>query len=1520
MKFSLSLSLCTFALLSSAGWSAVQAVTFSSTNKSPVDVIQVKDLPAVNPWLSYFGVIDDSGSTPTVTCMHGPSECAGNIQQLCFKKYFPDHKYWYAFVVEMNSKPNKIGDPHYAREAGERIVNNTEYGSALDQVDKCAAGSEGLDLLIESVKNTVSQGATASCTIFIDGQKRCVVDGGVWRECPEGHDISDFVRSIKDVAARLRAVWLRERSDLLGNLGAMPLPVDDDFDFGDLDALELDLEEQGLLAAETGTRLTGQANPSNVQHRNYSHLHASPFNADKQRLATNINAVATAVERDEFDEFGDLEDVLLNDDLLDEVAVQPSRDSRPVYFQPHQRAQPQLQPQPRLQRSQTPAIVPPAQPTKLFSIFGGNKNPSANKTPIAPATRNILPRSDPSNDFAADIFRSPEAPVQTSNPPTHHEIDKEAALTWQYPINYPKRDYQYNIIRRALFTNTLVSLPTGLGKTFIAAVVMLNFFRWFPKSKIIFMAPTRPLVNQQIEACFNVCGIPQEDTIELTGQQNADLRKEMWIRKRVVFCTPQVLQNDLISGICPAEAIVCLVVDEAHRATGRYAYSEVIRLLDPLNRDIRIMALTATPGGDIKTVQQVVQNLKIAKIELRTEDSMDLQKYVFKRSVQEMVVPCGREVGEIRDKFSRMIRPFLDRLAKQGIVRTTDPGQLSRFALLQGRDGYLKEHPQHSGTKSYMLKQVGICMGLIHAYELLTIHGIKPFFANMDPFSNNNQDTSGGLSGKRLGGAKGAAGGKRKRIDDDWDREDDIKRSIARKAMEDIPDFVRMMDTIRIKMKQESFISHPKLERLVGVVVQHFVNHQDENDALALAKAFDRAESATSVSSSSTATGPTPASEDGDEAKLQTRVMIFANYRESVEEISRVLEPHRPLIKVQSFIGQATAKGKKGISQKEQQKVVADFQRGEHNVLVATSIGEEGLDIGDVDLIVCYDSHSSPIRMLQRMGRTGRKRKGKICVLLAEGQEEQKYRRSQTSYKTVQRAIAQGNNIQYYPHSPRILPPGPPPTCDLVRIHVPTYVTPMTGRKRRKIEDGVAGAGLKSANRSAFLDPQELARFQHRYLIPKREIRTISFHNACSKMLEQRKRSKMTPDKTFHVGHSTRTMGFITSVNQLANSRLDQSLASLTDNTIDNDPYSLRMLTLLKHTEEKGIETEDSISDSNPTSRRNGRGRISSDDDDDDDDGDKVCDDLTNTLPAGLPKKKIFPKPKRKNPAAKQTMDTISSSVARTFSSDSPSPPPVPLKTKSIASYFRTISDDEVDMEIMGGLGKGFSQPKGLISSEPEDSVSQELILQTDFGRPSSRRKGFEFREPLTPPALWYKADAEDDQGEDQESKDYPFFEEGTASFVAFELPPLPEPGVWYNPAPKSMRGDRATDFGLNASTGGEAGTSPEQKKYLLIVDSSEDELAKVEEDMFGYTPRSKHTTQFAHPTGSTASTSAWSSKAHSPGFMSANPLESDVDSGGIVRRAQDKGKGRAMEQEKVDTPGVDDEEYDEFFEDFTWD
>jgi len=74
------------------------------------------------------------------------------------------------------------------------------------------------------------------------------------------------------------------------------------------------------------------------------------------------------------------------------------------------------------------------------------------------------------------------------------QADYSEAATWVFPDSsergndvdsasssrYAVRDYQVSISKQALFVNTLVCLPTGLGKTLIASVVMYNYYRWFP--------------------------------------------------------------------------------------------------------------------------------------------------------------------------------------------------------------------------------------------------------------------------------------------------------------------------------------------------------------------------------------------------------------------------------------------------------------------------------------------------------------------------------------------------------------------------------------------------------------------------------------------------------------------------------------------------------------------------------------------------------------------------------------------------------------------------------------------------------------------------------------------------------------------------------------------------------------------------------------------------------------------------------------------------------------------------------
>ena len=215
------------------------------------------------------------------------------------------------------------------------------------------------------------------------------------------------------------------------------------------------------------------------------------------------------------------------------------------------------------------------------------------------------------------------------------DFDPDAGRLWIYPTNMPVRDYQFNIVKQCLYKNTLVVLPTGknytfydelfcpveiklpfsgLGKTFIAAVVMFNFYRWYPLGKIVFMAPTKPLVAQQIEACYNIMGIPQSDTAEMTGAMQPSERKRCWKEKRVFFLTPQVLMNDLSRSAIPAEHIKCVVVDEAHKALGNHAYCQVVKEISQTSQAFRVVALSATPGTDIKVQSNLMIQCTTVKL------------------------------------------------------------------------------------------------------------------------------------------------------------------------------------------------------------------------------------------------------------------------------------------------------------------------------------------------------------------------------------------------------------------------------------------------------------------------------------------------------------------------------------------------------------------------------------------------------------------------------------------------------------------------------------------------------------------------------------------------------------------------------------------------------------------------------------------------------------------------------------------------------------------------------------------
>ena len=169
------------------------------------------------------------------------------------------------------------------------------------------------------------------------------------------------------------------------------------------------------------------------------------------------------------------------------------------------------------------------------------------------------------------------------------------------------------------------------------------------------MAPTRPLVTQQQQACHSICGLPWDSAIELTGSTKRSLRDDEWSAKRIFYMTPQTFENDLLSTTCDPTDVICVVVDEAHRATGNYAYCKVVRHLMYFNPHFRILALTATPGNSAERVQEVVTNLHISRIEIRTEDALDIQPYMHKKKEDLVRVTLSEPHEALRAAWASLI-------------------------------------------------------------------------------------------------------------------------------------------------------------------------------------------------------------------------------------------------------------------------------------------------------------------------------------------------------------------------------------------------------------------------------------------------------------------------------------------------------------------------------------------------------------------------------------------------------------------------------------------------------------------------------------------------------------------------------------------------------------------------------------------------------------------------------------------------------------------------------------------------
>jgi len=289
------------------------------------------------------------------------------------------------------------------------------------------------------------------------------------------------------------------------------------------------------------------------------------------------------------------------------------------------------------------------------------------------------------------------------------------------------RLYQETILAQATKANTLVVLPTGLGKTVIALMLAAQRLKQHPGSKFIFLAPTRPLVEQHLETFKKHYDIDPKQLAIFTGSVRPEKRKELFKNKSIIFSTPQGFENDILTRKICLDNVSCIVFDEAHRAVGEYAYCFIAKEYMQKAKYPRVLALTASPGGDIEKITEVCTNLGIESVELRSDVDPDVKPYVKEVDIDWIKVSLPEEFKQVQKYLKECYNSKLAKVQKYGYVRNQDVTQ-SKVQILK-MQGYLQSEIARGDRSMEILRSVSLlaeALKVEHAVELLESQGLSP--------------------------------------------------------------------------------------------------------------------------------------------------------------------------------------------------------------------------------------------------------------------------------------------------------------------------------------------------------------------------------------------------------------------------------------------------------------------------------------------------------------------------------------------------------------------------------------------------------------------------------------------------------------------------------------------------------------------------------------------------------------------------------------------------------------------------
>ncbi|MCK5040593.1 MAG: DEAD/DEAH box helicase [Candidatus Aenigmarchaeota archaeon] len=465
-----------------------------------------------------------------------------------------------------------------------------------------------------------------------------------------------------------------------------------------------------------------------------------------------------------------------------------------------------------------------------------------------------------------------------------------------------KRYYQESIIRSCKDKNSLVVLPTGIGKTIIAIGLVAQRLENYPEKKVLLLAPTKPLAEQHKKSLEDFLEYDIAKICLLTGAISPQKRKEDYESHQIVIATPQVIENDLIKSVINLNDYSIIVFDEAHRAIGNYAYTFIAKKYLSDGREGKILtALTASPGSNEDKINELCANLFIEHIEIRKENDPDIKPYVQTIDKKWIVVELTEQYKTAFGLLEKSKEKYMKSLRDAKMVFGS---KISKKQLLMLQRDMMEKIRQDKNPLYFnYVSLISSLIKLNYLAEVLTTQGAVQAKQYADKLR--------------------------------------LEQTKAVKSLFGSKDFAKAL--IHIEKLSERGEQHPKMDTIMELLEKHIGKNK--------------------------------------------KAIVFAQYVNTVEQIYDWLASKKGgEIRAVKFIGQRASN-----TQKQQMEILNKFRNDEYNVLISTSVGEEGLDIPKVDTVIFHEPIPSEIRTIQRRGRTGRQKQGSLYILITKDTIDEAY-------------------------------------------------------------------------------------------------------------------------------------------------------------------------------------------------------------------------------------------------------------------------------------------------------------------------------------------------------------------------------------------------------------------------------------------------------------------------------------------------------------------------------------------------